>query len=427
MKDIEKIDNTQSEDLTDKIVDTIVDKVENGQHIFLTGQAGVGKSFILNKVIEELEENSTNVAITGSTGMAALHLSGQTIHKFLSIGISNNIEEFENRNIHWGPWQHVLKFQKKKLSKVNVVVIDEISMISADVLDLIDHALRIYKHNLTTPFGGCTMIFSGDFLQLPPVNGDFAFMSDIWKEAGITMVSLSKVYRQDNKEFIDILSNVRQGKLEDEYREFFSSLLIEDDTEMTDATRLSALNINVDEINERYLRSVPGDLYTYSASCEGKDKYLNDLKKAVQAPEELDLKVGARVVSLVNDTEGAYVNGSVGKIVGLKKTHAVVEFDCNPGERHIITSNLWETIDVDGTQVASYRQLPLRLAYAITIHKSQGMTIDGNLIVDCTGIFSCGQLYVALSRVKDPTKLKIKGFNEGMIMAHQTALSFYNY
>lgn len=388
-------------------------------NIFLTGQAGTGKSTTINNYIKWAKENNIEVALTASTGVAALNIGGITIHSFLGSKIAGNIDEYKSQ----GSYLATIKRVKKNINNIDVLVVDEISMLNDKYIDLIDYIMKDATKS-SLPFGGKKIIFTGDFLQLPPISKGtrkFAFESKSWREAKFITLNLTKIYRQKDKEFTSILSRVRLGQNNLEISKYFDNInydIIDDD----DSVKLFSKNINVDDYNQQKLDLVSGESKFFECKMKGTAANKVILLKRVLANEVLELKIGARVMSLKNDLNLKYVNGSTGIVTKMTINSVEVKFD--NGLKTTLVYEQWELMDINGSMIATFKQIPLKLAYAITIHKSQGMTMD-RLTVDCEGIFEEGQFYVAISRASTKEGLKLIGFEPQMIIANPKAVSFY--
>ncbi len=393
--------------------------MKTDKNIFLTGQAGTGKTTTINRYIEWAERNDINVALTASTGISAINIGGTTIHSFLGSKLANSIEEYNKLNVNKSNWKKI----KENINKIDSLVIDEVSMLNAKYIDMIDYILK-KATNISEPFGGKKVIFVGDFLQLPPIskNKEFAFDSKAWREAKIKILNLTKIHRQEDAEFVNILGKIRLGNIDEliiNYLDRINYKKIEND----DSVKLFAKNVNVDEFNKNELNKIKGRPKIYEAKITGKDSnYKKNIVKNVLANKILELKVGSRIMSLKNDYNHNFVNGSLGKIIQLNPKSVRVRFD--NGFETTFGYEKWETFDLDGKVTASFEQIPLKLAYAITIHKSQGMTID-KLTIDCLGIFEEGQFYVAISRAKNKEGLKLVWFKTNHIRTNKRATSYY--
>lgn len=383
--------------------------LKSKSNVFMTGSAGSGKTYVLNKYIEYLRKKKINVAITASTGIAATHLGGVTIHSWSGIGIKQGLTEedldtLERRKYLWD-----------RFKKVEVLIIDEISMLHKKNLDDINKVLKHFKRN-DKPFGGIQVIFSGDFFQLPPVSDrmesnreKFAFMSDAWLEAKLKICYLDEQYRQDDERLLRLLNEIRSQEVNEDSVEILNEIKQTEFSDDIQAIKLYTHNVDVDLINQQELNKLKTDKKKFSAITRGKKNKLDILKKSVLAPEELVLKIGAQVIFVKNNNEQNFANGTMGKIISFSKEGLPVVKLID--ERTItITEMEWSIEDENGMTQASFKQIPLRLAWAITIHKSQGMSLD-RAEIDLSKTFEPGQGYVALSRVRNLEGIKLLGYN----------------
>lgn len=413
-----------------------------GKNVFLTGPAGSGKTYVLNTYIEYLRSHGVEVAITASTGIAATHIGGMTIHSWAGIGIKDQLSA---RDLDYMEQQQYIW---KRFEKVKVLVIDEISMLKDTTLDMVDRVCKTFKRN-DKPFGGLQVIFSGDFFQLPPiekfspqakieqislytdssdeiqyeieddVKTPFAFISRSWREAQLHVCYLNEQHRQDDSSLLNILNEIRSGEVSDDSREMLLERITERDIE--DITRLFTHNIDVDKYNLQKLEELDGEERLYDMSGTGKASGVEALKRGCLSPEELWVKVGALVMFVKNNPLQGYVNGTIGEVIGYDlDDYPIVE--TKDGKQFIASPQSW-AIEDQGKIVAEISQVPLRLAWAVTIHKSQGMTLDRALI-DLSQAFVPGQGYVALSRIKTMDGLFLKGINQQALQVHPGVLSF---
>lgn len=382
--------------------------LKSGRNVFLTGSAGTGKTFLLNKFIAYLKKKKINVGITASTGIAATHIDGRTIHSWSGMGIEDNLTYKEV--------EQLLKRDKlrTKIKDTQVLIIDEISMLDAARLDLVDTICKFAKGSFL-PFGGMQVVMCGDFFQLPPVdskNGktDFAYESAAWKNSDIQTCYLDKQYRQSDTGFIGILNNIRNNQTDKETLMKLKTRLHQTiDLKTINPIKLYTHNVDVDEVNNYELSKIPGEEFNYGMLSHGPKELVAVLKKSCLAPEHLSLKVGAMVIFLKNNFNEGYVNGTLGKVVDFDKyDFPIVELES--GDKITVTTTSWN-IEEDRQVVASINQVPLRLAWAITVHKSQGMTIDAAEI-DLSKSFEYGMGYVALSRVRSLDNITLLGINE---------------
>ncbi len=392
-----------------------------GENIFLTGAAGAGKTYLLNQYIQYLKENNVNVAMTASTGIAATHLQGMTLHAWSGIGIKDHLTKKDLEKLLDD------KRIKRNYKKTKVLIIDEISMLHAHQLDMVDTIAR-YILDREDPFGGMQVVLCGDFFQLPPVSAaasetekHFAFEAAVWKKEGFKICYLEEQHRQGNDPLLTILNDIRNGTAGEHTKVPLRTRYKKEPQGATQATKLYSRNINVDTINENELEKLPGQEKIFTMKTDGFGKLVEGLKKSCLAQETLKLKIGAEVIFIKNDNQTRYVNGTRCVVVGFEKsteTWPIVKTYDNK----IIIANAesWKYQD-NGYVRASLTQVPLRLAWAITIHKSQGMTLDAAEI-DLGDAFEPGMGYVALSRVRSLTGLKLMNLNEIALMVHPKVL-----
>lgn len=394
--------------------------LKSGRNVFLTGSAGAGKTYVLNQYIQYLKEHKVGVAVTASTGIAATHMNGQTIHSWSGIGIRDEISPKHLSNLKQK------KYFRDKMDSVKVLIIDEISMLHRNQLDLVNRVLKFFKQN-QLPFGGIQVVFSGDFFQLPPIGNEFessrqkfAFMSDAWLEAEPVICYLTEQHRQSNNELNLILNEIRNGKVTQNALNLLESRIEFHPDEGVHETKLFTHNVDVDRINQMYLEQIGKSSKFFKAQVKGNENLIEILKKSVLAQENLELKVGAQVMFVRNNYEAGFVNGTLGNVISFteKGFPLVKTFD---NELIEAKTETWAIEDETGTPLASYVQIPLRLAWAITVHKSQGMTLDA-AVIDLSKAFEKGQGYVALSRLRDLSGLKLKGLNQTALEVDELAI-----
>lgn len=366
--------------------------LKGNDNVFLTGQPGTGKTYTINRYIDWCIDNGITPTVCASTGIAAVHVGGGTLHSWAGVRDDNELTAEDMEEILANT------YTLNRIVRTEVLIIDEISMVSAKLLNVVSK-LAMKARNNTTPFGGIKIVVVGDFFQLPPVKGDYAFNSVAWEHADFQVCYLHEQHRQDDKVFQDILTNVRAGFLTDEQKEIVRSRVVDDVSEL-DATRLDTHNNKVDKINAMKLDRLPGASRTYVMDKRGNEKAVAGLISNCLSPEKLRLKVGAKVLFTKNDIDQRWVNGTQGTVVELMDEMVKVELP--NGVIETVTPEEWERAEGYGSRknvIASIMQLPLKLAWAITIHKSQGMTLDA-AVIDVSHVFACGQAYVAISRVR---------------------------
>lgn len=380
-----------------------------GDNIMLTGPAGSGKSYLLSTFIEKAKKKRKKVVTTATTGLAAAHLGGQTIHSWSGIGLG--------KELHQDYIYMMSETRKKAIRKTDVLIIDEISMMHDYNLDMVDEALRMIREN-DEPMGGIQIILCGDFFQLPPVaqggGGRFVTESQVWSELSLSVCYLEEQHRAEDLRLQEILNAMRAGQLRQRHLNYLLDRMQLIPHE--DVTRLYTTNADVDALNEAELAKVPGDSHYYLRTSRGKWEAIVNLQRNVLAPETLELKLGALVMAVKNDPEGRFANGSTGHVVAFTDDgFPIVHFNYPV----IVYPDEWELKSGERT-IAAITQIPLRLAYAITVHKSQGMTLDAAEI-DLSKAFVEGMGYVGLSRVKNLDNLYLKGINQRALMVSHEA------
>ncbi|MCD4704807.1 AAA family ATPase [bacterium] len=391
-----------------------------GQNVFLTGRAGAGKTYVLNKYVEYLKEKHIPVAITASTGIAATHLGGTTIHSWSGMGIKDEITE-----------QDIKKLLKKSYLKkhylgTSVLIIDEVSMLHAHQLDLVNQLCQIFRKDLR-PFGGMQIVLSGDFFQLPPVakygqKAKFIIESNIWQSMNPRICYLDEQFRQDDVHFINILNEIRSGQVSRVSRDLLNQKINQNFDFYIEPTKLYTHNVDVDEMNLKELDKIKNKPKQYEMTYSGRKNIVEILKKTCLVPENLILKVGAKVMFVKNNFEVGVVNGTLGEVIGFDKFTDYPQVRIKSGKIIFVKPDVW-IIEEGEKKLAEIRQFPLRLAWAITIHKSQGMSLD-LAEIDLSKAFTPGMGYVALSRVRNLEGLKLKGFNSMALEVNSQILIF---
>jgi len=391
--------------------------LKSGANVFLTGSAGTGKTYVLNQYIQYLKARKVPVAITASTGIAATHMNGMTIHSWAGIGIKQQLTPRDLKLMEGK------KYLKDKLEAAKVLIIDEVSMLHKSQLAMVDLVLRTFK-NSNEAFGGIQVVFAGDFFQLPPIGNQgelprdkFAFMAECWVNAGVKVCYLTEQYRQSQNALTNVLNEIRSGAIS---QSSLTHLAMAKSNKIADnAPKLYTHNVDVEKINTEELLKLSGEIKNYKATTKGNEKLVDTLKNSVLAGETLSLKKHAQVMFVKNNPETGVVNGSLG-IVESFTDEDVPVVRLKTGQRILVEPETWSVNDDKGKVLAEFTQLPLRLAWAITIHKSQGMTLDASQI-DLSKTFEKGQGYVALSRLKDLSGLKLLGFNQTALEVDELA------
>jgi len=392
-----------------------------GHNVFLTGMAGTGKSYLLNKFIEWSEDNGKILGITASTGIAATHIGGVTIHSWAGIGIHD--EKTLTEDVLNGICKN--PFVSDTIKKTDILIIDEISMLHGFQLDGIDYICSTVRDD-RRPFGGIQVIITGDFLQIPPVSRSavtYAFDAKIWSKANLVVCYLDEIYRQVDQEFIDILNEVRYGIANPIS---FATLkqCVGKQVEVDDPTELYPLNKDVDFINLQKLRKIDKPEHKYIMTSRGKEGLINFLKRSCITPEELLLREGAHVIFTKNNFDAGYSNGTFGKIVECADKTVTVQL--TGGKLITVEKASWEIKKFNYTKrtyevEASISQIPLKLAYALTTHKSQGATLEYAKI-NLSNLFSFNMGYVALSRVKSLKNLTLVNLDESIYLVDPVLL-----
>lgn len=412
--------------------------VQRGHSIFLTGEAGTGKSTVLRQMKRALFKlYPKQVYVTGSTGVAACNIGGMTIHKFSGIGCARgDVQAVVGKAMH-------SKTAEKYWRKAKVLIIDEVSMLSAKVWTILDTVAKVFKEIEVRgagklPFGGIQVIAVGDFYQLPPVQGKFAFESDAWTALfpPTRVVRLHQIFRQtDADPLLPILHRARMGRLQ---KEDVTALVTTGGSHLPDLekqgiepTMLFTHNKQVDEYNMKQLRALSSTsgapITEYKSTDEGTTSYVALLKKQCRAPTTLALCVGAQVMLLKNlNVQAGLVNGTRGIVTGVDEETDTPTVRFLPHRRAPVTQEMdygeWDMTEGEKV-VARRKQYPLCLAWAISVHKSQGMTI-GALALDISGCFAPGQAYVALSRATALDCVKVAPFRRAVVRTSPAVVAY---
>ena len=398
---------TNTIDKNNKQQQQALDLIQNtNTTFFLTGRAGTGKTTFLKNVRETVKKN---FLVLAPTGIAAINAKGQTIHSFFGLPF---------KVLPYGVYSELSQTNISIVRSVDTIIIDEVSMVRCDTVDVIDKTLRYYCKS-TLPFGGKQVVFIGDMFQLPPIlsedadkecindfygEGDpYFYKAHVFKEMQLCKIEFQKVYRQENQEFLAVLDRVREGNQTYSDIKYLNTRMVDEDSMPKNTIILSSRNKVVQDINSKRLEAINKPSYTYEATIEG-----NIETKDVPVDQTLELKVGAQIMMCRNDALKRWANGTLGTVIDLKEDKICVQLE-NSNEVHEVEREVWEKVKhkynretktIESEVEGKLTQYPIKLAWSITIHKSQGLTFNSMCLDLSSGIFAKGQLYVALSRVR---------------------------
>ncbi|HEY4483070.1 MAG TPA: PIF1 family DEAD/DEAH box helicase [Candidatus Paceibacterota bacterium] len=413
-----------------------LDILKTGANVFLTGEPGAGKTHTVNEYVRYLRACKVEPAVTASTGIAATHIGGMTIHSWSGIGIKRWLDKYALDAIA------SREYVSKRMRAAHVLIIDEVSMLAPETLDMVDAVCREVRQNQQS-FGGLQVLLVGDFFQLPPVQSDlsraesreneqesllqnergpgrFAYQSSAWGRANFLVCYLHEQHRQEDEAFLSLLSAIRRNEFEDAHMERIEARKVSGVKAPANIPRLFSHNLDVDNVNTTTLNGIASDVHTFAMTSVGPPALVESLKKGCLSPEQLHLKTGASVMFTKNNLKLGFVNGTLGKVIGFDDLSKRPVVQTTRGKRIVAEPMEW-SIEEGGKVRASVSQLPLRLAWAITVHKSQGMSMDA-AVMDLSGVFEFGQGYVALSRVRTLEGLHLLGWNARTFQVHPEVL-----
>lgn len=403
----------------------LYNKVITSKHVFLTGEAGTGKTYNLKKIVRKMKNDNIRKALTASTGIAAFHIKGMTIHRVLGFGIHNTKEYLET--LYKKDWWEKTK---KTLKRIDWLIIDEISMLSPKQFELANIIMQKVR-NSKELFGGCKLLMVGDFLQLPPINvkeEGHLFESNIWKLLNLTIIKLDKVRRTKEPGLIEILGKVRKGIYDTQVYEVMEDIKKQ---YVENPVKIMATNAEVNAYNIKKLNQLSGELkymnayHTLSENVDEKiaKKMILDFYNNSLVEQSYFLKIGARVMFIRNQESLNIVNGDLGIVIDFtEEDEPIVQLD--RGKIVKVHKRDMKIEDVKGKVQAIVWQQPLKLAYAMTVHKTQGMTLE-KIEINANNFFAPGQFYVALSRSRSIEGIKLKNFDSSVIKPDKNALEFY--
>ncbi|MEK7614104.1 MAG: helix-turn-helix domain-containing protein [Patescibacteria group bacterium] len=412
-----------------------LDILKTGANVFLSGEPGSGKTHTVNEYVEYLRDRGIEPAITASTGIAATHIGGMTIHSWSGIGIKTKLDKYELDKL--GSSEYLVK----RVGRAKVLIVDEVSMLSGNTLSMVDAVCREVRRSEES-FGGLQVVLVGDFFQLPPIVrmnsearneytqteliesapiGRFACDAPAWTGAKLIVCYLTEQYRQDDSDFLALLSSVRNNTFGEKHRRHIEKRKIKHADAPNNVPKLFSHNVDVDRVNSETLAKISSEVKKFEMSSRGPANLVAALKKGCLSPETLALKDGASVMFTKNSPREGFVNGTLGAVVGFGRGNGYPLVKTRNGRTIEVSPMDW-TVEEGGVVRARVSQVPLRLAWAITVHKSQGMSLDA-AVMDLRDVFEFGQGYVALSRVRRLSGLHLLGWNARAFEVHPDILA----
>lgn len=391
-----------------------LDILKNKNNVFITGAAGSGKSFLLRHYLKD-----NDIPILASTGAAAILVGGRTFHSFFGLGIMEGgvqatvARAAQNKRL------------VRRLKKSHCVIIDEISMISGPTLRAAEQIARKAREN-SSPWGGLRIIAVGDFAQLPPVNPfnkqrEWAFLDETWALSEFQTVVLKEIMRSSDIQFLEILNEVRVGKMNSRVQDFLNSRI--ESKPSGEYTRLFPRRDAVEKFNLERLSEIKHPLQSFETIYEGKEKDIENFRKHSPIADTVQLKIDALVMMRQNDPEGRWVNGSLGRVKNISSEILII--DLLSGRTIELEKTIFTLLDAEGNPVVTAKNFPVSLAWAMTIHKAQGATLD-RMLVNLNNLWEPGQAYVALSRARDPNGLFVESWSKNSIFSDPLVSQFHS-
>jgi ATP-dependent exoDNAse (exonuclease V) alpha subunit len=426
--------------------ENIKESLLKGENIFLTGPGGVGKSYYINKLKEDIDLKHLTITVTSTTGISSFNIKGQTIHSFSGIGVYREGED-EQSIVRKMKKFKIFEKTLDRVKNCDILVIDEVSMLGFRFLEMLNKILKLLRSNQKV-LGGLQIIFTGDFLQLPPINDDFCFKSEVWKSLNLNIIYLTKMYRVNDEEYAKILERIRMAKHKEEdniilykrhiaYKNMINEESEESKNNEIKPTFLYSKKVDVYEKNMEELKKNSNELLIFEPRISNTQSIKSSILKKIK-DDKLYLKIGAQVMLTVNlDTESGLVNGNRGVILDYNSELGITIKFLNG--IYLITPYSYEyeyeyddnddndDNDNKNTKKLKYtvEQYPLILAYSLSIHKVQGCTLDYAIIDIGYSVFESSMSYVALSRVRNLNGLFLKAYQPSKIFCDKDALSFY--